>query len=118
MDKELEGRRLDAMVASTVMGWERTERTGLRWNDSNSIPRPLPHYSTDIAAAFLVIDKLHEQYWVGIQIPGGKRSDGDEFEVSLYSDYWEQETPRFVAVAETIPLAICRAALTAMEINS
>ncbi len=100
------GRDLDALVAEKVMGWrwyrarynpvralfsaELAERYGA------IIPKPiegdvsdieiaadwdreLPKYSTDIAAALLVIEKLAERgYWVKITSPWGPD----------YKQYW------------------------------
>lgn len=69
----------------------------------------------DIAAAWLVVEKLRERFRVEVDMPGGKRSEGDGVEVMLWSDFWEQDHPDHIGMADTAPLAICKAALAAAE---
>lgn len=104
------GAAMDALVAEWVMGWERKPWTdpydGLsyshefyskerqRWLADN--PKA---YSSDIAAAWLVMEKAHGQDWL-VQV------DNDEGE-------WHCYIGGRSAIAETAPLAICRAALRA-----
>ena len=127
------GRELDALVAEKVMGWRITA-----WNDGepwgnrevfppfepiNGIPADCdcishseagepPHYSTDIAAAWEVVEKLwdedfHVQFQLVHQVTAGK---------------WRVEFPTrkvphhnyVFAHADTASLAICRAALKAV----
>ena len=83
------GREMDAMIAERVMGWIKRRQTDI------------PHYSTDIAAAFAVVEEMDcgfIQWDVGI------------FEVEL-----TKECITGFATADTLPLAICRAALKAIE---
>jgi len=63
----------------------------------------LPFYSTDIAAAWQIAEKLQEFY------PCLWKEDG----------YWEClfAVEYATATADTAPLAICRAALLAMEVE-
>jgi len=97
----LPGRVLDAKVAS-VLGWERTERTGLRWNDPEGKPAPLPHYSTDLAAAWQIIEHFTAKQ-IPVQVswpaPGGW--------ACLLCGL------RAVGNGATAQLAICRAVLAA-----
>lgn len=102
------GPRLDAWVAEHVMGWT---PTGLA-KDFNGVPfpEPIPNYSTDIAAA-----------WEVVELVGG-------FEIEQWGDVWEKKGTIIWAAsfnlpdgknivhatAATAPLAICRAALLAM----
>ena len=75
-----------------------------------------PHYSTDIAAAWLVVEKLAKEpyawYIHTINLTTGLRYS---------ADYWgEPDSPdgeiiSYNATAETAPLAICRAALMAVQ---
>ena len=57
------GRELDIRVAVEVMGWKRTNA----WSVSGTPPgesQPVhgcPHYSTDIASARLVVEKMRER---------------------------------------------------------
>jgi hypothetical protein len=68
-----------------------------------------PAYSTDITAAFIVARRMRDQrFW--LQLQDMRRFDVNEWEVEFSSagrDGW--------AKAETLPLAICRAALAAVE---
>ena len=126
------GPELDKLVAEKVMGWVLTQDgpgEGAweddysadygRWMPSDS-PGAGPHawetvpsYSTNIAAAWEVVEKVSElsdghftlmkfttHYRAGFQTPVPYDSD-DRFE------HW--------SVADTAPLAICRAALAAVE---
>ena len=126
------GRELDALIAEKVMGlppeqWRHDapgcediyynvcNRCGLSQNSKSDAefyqercPEPAP-YSTDIAAAWLVVEKLRlavvsgddpkdgsHGYWAGVPVPlGGNMED------------WRG--------ADTAPLAICRAALAAAQ---
>lgn len=103
------GVRLNTWVAERVMGQT--------WQGGNPIPNydghwPWPPpYSTEIAAAMQLADFLRQRFWLELALPGGKRSEGDQYEASLYTDFWEQDQPDVVAVADTLPLAACRAAL-------
>lgn len=134
------GRELDALVAEKVMGWrpmqggvsmEIGEKDDLwedgsrKWYGKDGDPRPMrllpsPKFSTDIAAAWLVVEKLIAR--------------GDEFTLERISldKVWRAKVYPFtkdkgwagggyftssndVAVnAKTAPLAICRAALLAV----
>lgn len=95
------GRELDALVAEKVMGDTRFRQ----------VPRAqwylvLDHYSTDIAAAWLVVENA-----VGRGMPAG-------INVAMN---WAGDPDGYVAewagvreLADTAPLAICRAALRAV----
>ena len=73
--------------------------SGLSYNgDSSKVI--LPHFSTDIAAALPVLEK-----WTDAEI----EKAGGNYRVTLIG------APIVTADAETLPLAICRAALKAVE---
>lgn len=120
------GRELDALIAEKVMGLTRhdesyvTESIGkvLRfvWRDGcgdcvYSGDMFLPHYSTNIADAWGVVERL-------VSTPG---PNGDHHSVRV--DYSgdavvvidENEDWQVSAIAETAPLAICLAALKAVS---
>ena len=119
---------LDALVAERVMGWER-HRTGIfgqaRFHtDRLDQPQPedCPEFSTDIAAAWLVMDKMVELL---DQNEGLRAFDGPIYKPShrylteegypLGTTCWyvlveTQDSQEFVC-ADTAPLAICLAAL-------
>jgi hypothetical protein len=118
---------LDVAIAEKVMGWEwwKSSATGRRGIFApNAIPRftdewftvradgteelcmdwgySLPAYSTDIAAAFTVVDKLQG----GLRFELRRRPDGG---------YWASFGEEMSAEAETAAMAICLAALAAVE---
>lgn len=109
-----DARALDARVAE-LLGWTRgrtrygempwyppgtTIETGGRLN--------IPRYSTDIAAAWLVVEEMERRGWWFHLHPN---DDG------IYSMYFHkyQEGKLPTGYGETAPLAICRAALAVIE---
>lgn len=127
------GRELDALVAEKVMG-----TTGIRavtvidGRGAHSEPgtavdvtlpdgRPgrqatqLPHYSTSIAAAWLVVERLNDRFHARIQSPF---EPGDLYFVgfTIHGTSGFNGRPDFRASASTAPLAICRAALLVCEV--
>lgn len=131
------GRELDALIAEKVMGWGRQFGSfagTAEWHEdavqlvSPEYAYPLrpttmpityydgfPHYSTDIAAAWQVVVKMGERgYHARVQSPF---IPGDEFHAGFTphgSSGWNGR-PDFAASADSAPLAICRAALLAVE---
>jgi hypothetical protein len=105
------GRELDALVAQYVKCEDLRiyECPHRRWPILIYCECPtLPHYSTDIAAAWEVVEKMHEQHGVDVN---GLSSSG--FACTIYgaAGHWR-------AYDEvSAPLAICRAALNAMLPN-
>jgi len=128
------GREMDALVAEKVMGWINVEKTtwsnfradGTRFGggeelrgtppnhyDINPVMYPVKNYSTDIAAAWQVVEKMqaaHEWYF----------HFGNKLYIfNIVDDNGEpEEDHRITLVAHntshTAPLAICRAALLAV----
>lgn len=113
------GRELDALIAEKVMGWTWDESTA--WSPSGGrnsrTGRPddpwwwLPHYSTDIAAAWEVFEKIP----MTIYAPHASLAAGEYENV----DQWvaEARLPSKESISEsadTAPLAICLAALKAL----
>jgi hypothetical protein len=120
------GRELDALVTEKVMGWNNNRdnpREPGMWgiNDYRADGSPVlmpdfPCYSTDIAAAFDVVQIIKEpislereltwdftiEFWSGLWHVGWKR----------WEDDWYIESE-----AETLPHAICLAALKAREVK-
>jgi hypothetical protein len=128
------GRELDALVAERVMGW--THVGPHPWGKPHGVPpegrvynerfgeasRPVglvevPAYSTDIAAAWQVVEKIRntdeapdQTYWNFTDCSGcGWRAE-------VLQVLTENDMPHLVAygVGETLPEAICRAALAAV----
>jgi Phage ABA sandwich domain len=114
------GREMDEVVHLAL--WPEDEILQLPWGDNilrqcrkprrEEIPHHswfcLPHYSTDIAAAWQVVEKLREQFpIVVLQF----EPEGCSVEVNT-----DKATPSYYRIvadvfADTAPLAICRAAL-------
>lgn len=136
IDELLAGRELDALIAEKVMGWKRIpvppDANGhfagealmqtdpppnFRWNPLGKIPFDtwVPHFSTDIAAAWQVVEKLvaegycpallydDEGHW-GLFFDGVSQAEAQPESYVVFT------TP---AWADTAPLAICLAALKA-----
>jgi hypothetical protein len=114
-------RELDALVAEEVFGWQRPPPED---QDFTVIPMTyeqwstlaLPHYSTDIAAAWEVVEKLSESFeWV-LESPTN-REEG--FTCTFFGTEadagWMPPPGR--AVAETVSKAICLAALMAVGVG-
>jgi hypothetical protein len=103
------GRELDALIAEKVMGTNVFDFKGLPSYWDANIRRDIPHYSTNIADAWLVVEKLVKQcYQFGL----ANESDGKYF-CSLFFD----GAGTFEESAETAPLAICLAALKACGVE-
>ena len=101
------GRELDALIAEKVMGFRKHHAHGYLRN----APGEEPHYSTNIADAWEVVERL-------VSTPG---PNGDHHSVQV--DYSggavvvidENEDWQVSAIAGTVPLAICLAALKAVS---
>lgn len=103
------GRELDALVAEKVMGWRKRETPpgGHIWIDKDNlayVPGELPRYSTDIAAAWEVVEKLNNLDF----------SIEYEREIKIWRASFEQGIP---ALEREAPLAICFAALNAVGVD-
>jgi len=122
------GRELDALVAEKVMGWTvcrdascgGCEATVLLMEDGWRVRAPLDQGgwplgwwtpSTDIAAAWEVVEKLRVLgFNVSVSCAHGMRT----WDVRGWK---ADNTGRFIAHAETAPLAICLAALDALGVH-
>lgn len=134
------GRELDAVVAEKVMGWKRVVvpkdydglNAGVTLLPSTSIaigwaPKGAyqlwhfcPLYSTDIAATWRVVEKLKERSDLFPQISWLRVHD-NAFQHRC--EIWRNDPPSkqygWLAdvYADTLPLAICLAALTAVGVE-
>lgn len=126
------GHELDALVAEHVMGatWERHANAHRDWlafdhadsakwravfatrdDDGNvEVWSACPDYSTDVSVAWQVVEKLHE--W-GLIVTISKGPDNFTWDVRGWND--RTNDSRYIAHGETAPLAICLAALKAVE---
>jgi len=114
------GKKLDEAVAAQVMGFTVVRGTAhidgreLPWTvfvrdgrKFNSIP-----FSTDIAAAFSVVERFHEQrLWMTCSYRCGYRKPWNRFGWIVQF----RGTDKGYAEADTLPLAICLAALAAVS---
>ena len=104
------GRELDALIAEKVMG----ELGKLRQSEHNlMLPHDvlLPYYSTQIADAWLVVEKFENPkraLMLGRHTLSGKR----RWVVDIF--HGDKRCPHR-GIADTAPLAICLAALKAVE---
>lgn len=117
------GRELDALIAEALMGWSQKDDSNgfqvytpdrcLGWwrADQPKLGDRQPCFSTDIAAAWQVVEKINKthylntaQYW----IEGGSNGGVLGFIVAFRQYKTYKGEP---AKADTMPLAICRAAL-------
>lgn len=126
IDEMEAGRELDALVAEKVMELRRVEEGNVYfWPSPEMVEQirkrhpdvigvdyfPAPHYSTDIAAAWQVVDKLTDENepFPRFCIFWHKELEwGAEFQMT-------QELFPHRVYADTAALAICQAALKAME---
>lgn len=122
VDKMPAGRELDALVAEKVMGWTKGLKPWLMppcFVECDVVP--IPNYSTDIAAAFLVAEKIDlfkncrslRENAVGVRDGNTWRKTGYEWVVEqVFCPLGDNE---IIARGATAPLAICRGALVAAE---
>jgi hypothetical protein len=99
------GRELDALVAEKVMGISR--------RSLELIPEELKPYSTDIGAAWDVVEHVRMK----LEFYHFSFHTGDEFEVEfsrLDGRFLQGEDTIAMGRAKTAPLAICLAALKAV----
>ena len=107
----MNNRDIDKLVAEKVMGWVDGvgERKDLSYSPDLGFcsPDDLPHYSTDISAAWQVIEKLKEQF-VFILWPN-----------SNIAQICHNETEEYLADVKTdsMALSICLAALKAVGVE-
>lgn len=118
-------RELDALIAEEVMGWRifpdgpNGEMHTIDANQCECHEYDIPHYSTDIAAAWEVVEKLKT---IGLRDFNIELSSGsehlNEWEVSIYwLDDEQRHGPFYFSSDSTnsAPYVICLAALKAVE---
>ena len=134
------GREMDCLVAEQVMGWvwmRRREprhegdtlqsvlyRPDWKWIDwcelipddgkPRSMNQSIPAYSTDIAAAWGVVERLYNEHWIVSIGSLAENPRGWRCELcNMWPDDFERAPTDIEANGDTAPLAICRAALLA-----
>jgi hypothetical protein len=107
------GRELDALIAEKVMERDVSfhKRGGAftrSWIDGYGCEDTF--YSTDIATAWRVVDKMCKSFWIASLV-----ADTNLWRVTFYT-HTHRKTHE--AIDESAPLAICRAALLAVFENT
>ncbi len=114
-------RRLDGMIAEKVMGWARPSRPYQPWDKRPDVPgvmlcrqHELPPFCTDIRSAWDVVEKLRERFTIDVSI------DSESANVRIFTGDRYELLPGAVrdlafVEAPTAPMAICLAALKAVE---
>ncbi len=106
-------RDLDALVAEKVMGWRTSvEQRHLRYTDpTNTIRTPVvPYFSTDIGAAWLVVEWMVAQGWsVDVQ-----NRYAPTWACHVHKPAYQPEPRNFFTHTRSAAHAICLAALEAV----
>jgi hypothetical protein len=124
------GRELDALVAEKVMGWREvrlrpsnsSRRSGPDYKGykpdvvarRRETPCHVPAYSTDIAAAWEVVEAMERRGCLVVTRTRGAISGKPRVEITGTHPVGRNEW-LVHEDADTVPLAICRAALAALE---
>lgn len=114
-DKQLTGRELDAVIAQRVIDilcdGERTPDDSI-WchRHGKGATVGTKHYSSDIAAAMEVVERFRER---GLGVAIADNMGKAPWEVRFVNDPTVGGT--FVGEGDTLPLAICRAALESVK---
>lgn len=129
---ELSGRNLDAAVAERIMGWANVESgcytpIGQEWcgddpegtGGFNRTGRKIiPRYSERIADAMEVVEKMWQADWQVEMVNGHKLNTLITDNVQIWYVRFinnENDMDNWSAEAATLPEAICRTALAALE---
>lgn len=106
IDEMPSGREMDALIAEKLFGWKRLAICPRQLHPpymeeaTHTFAHLFPYYSNDIAAAFDVLEKLR-------------------LETDLrWRSGWTASIAGHSAIAVTVPLAICRAALKIIGMDS
>ena len=117
------GRELDALIAEKVMGGHRDKVHRVTnvdiYNKDITIGPDLviPHYSTDIAAAWKVVEKIasEDRGEPNVLEIYGPLSDG--YKVTAIWEHHDGAIPLDGIIAKTAPLGICLMALKLLDVN-
>lgn len=116
----LEERELDALVAERVMGWSKVRHNDVAWygqapGDKWSTT-DIPNYSTDIAAAVEVMKAMHDKgYWSHCGYSGKPEYWPSVNGIKLWWATFHGHNNEATEWADTMPLAICKAALATLK---
>lgn len=119
----MDNREIDKLIAEKVMGW-RVFKTTEEWQKAGSptgqkitvldqTPKfEIPHYSTDIAAAWQVVEKMHSD---GNHVQVWRNKNNNFWRASMRFEHGKWG--KYFTQANTAPLAICLAALKAIGVT-
>lgn len=114
------GRELDALIAEKVMGIPISEFNFLwdKWASGASMLSNSYHYSTDIAAAWEVVEKLRKlEHWNGGKLVVNIRQQDTlcegQWVVEVSPTFRPTHTLQPMGFSDSAPHAICLAALKA-----
>jgi hypothetical protein len=134
IDEMQAGREMDALIAEKVMGFTvkcilgRYQIALFNVGTGEKAPgifKNLPYYSTNIVAAWNLLEHIKKSVKITVYEPNDTALDYVYME--WYGGQWDMvlgftpsEDERFYGTADTLPLAICRAALKVVteEANS
>lgn len=107
IDEMPAGREIDVLVAEKVMGWYYDPKLDTYATPENPgvIAGGVPYYSTNISAALEVIERLGELLGAWFEIKGPRK----------WLARCHCPNKQCTAIADTVSLAVCRAALKAIE---
>lgn len=118
------GRELDALVGQKVMGWTRAYDRRLKgewWSapeDPQGFYADFPEWSTDISAAWVVVEKMRERgFWFRMSTPFSLKG------TTLFGGFTSHNStgwngrPDYGHAAESAPEVICLAALKACGVE-
>lgn len=113
-------RELDCQIAQTFMGWKHQNDHWWHssWSDIHNTVgcERVPAYSTDIAAAMMVVERMYKEHQLSCRIA---YANDQQVAVAFYTAFGAQHilTEKMDVkgwdTSGTVPLAICRAALQA-----
>ncbi len=115
------GRELDALVAEKVMGWSDVGEITIGMTVYVAGHRPegeqtvVPSYSTDIAAAWTVVERMRELGW-RMLLENWVSSD-DAYAAFFHPQDRYRYGNHIGVTDDTAPVAICRAALRAVGVE-
>jgi hypothetical protein len=108
------GYKIDILIAEKIMGWkDKISDHLVRYYETPNgeifLKNDVSHYSTDISAAWQVVEKLKREGYPNPQLYTIDEDDLWHVAIRTHGDMGYDDTE-----AETAPLAICRAALLAI----
>jgi hypothetical protein len=119
---------MDALLAEKVMGYTLSDLSLLAYpkyklfdiesGEFSGYVKEVPHYSTDIAAAWQVVRKIQQDFFINLICGRNEGRKNGRIGYNCDIGYYENNgAPEWYSDSQTAPLAICRAALKAMGVT-